>query len=229
MAEARSLTNPARSISPTFPKGGATLTAAKTGLVSLSYGQRRPLQPGTPLQLAKGQTLRDLHIRLPRGSAIGGQVADESGEPLAGLLVRAMRMQVTQGQRQMVPAGNGQTDDSRAYRIWGLNPGETYVSAVAPNAVFGDGFGRGAPLPGGGRGFVGRGGGQFGTVAIDAGALDTIAERAAFVGGTVMFADGSPQGTAYAPTYIRASRRRATRGPSPSASDPRRSASTSLS
>src|SRR6185295_5558609 len=35
-----------------LPAGRYTLTVSKTGFVSLSYGQRRPLQAGTPLQLA---------------------------------------------------------------------------------------------------------------------------------------------------------------------------------
>ena len=32
-----------------------------------------------------------------------------------------------------MPAGGGQTDDRGEYRVWGLNPGEYYVSAVPPN------------------------------------------------------------------------------------------------
>src|SRR5262245_39300411 len=35
-----------------LPEGRYALTVSKTGFVSLSYGQRRPLQPGTPIQLA---------------------------------------------------------------------------------------------------------------------------------------------------------------------------------
>ena len=35
--------------------------------------------------------------------------------------------------RQLVPAGAAQTDDRGEYRVWGLNPGEYYVSAIARN------------------------------------------------------------------------------------------------
>ena len=35
-----------------LPAGRYNLTVSKSGFVSLSYGQRRPLQAGTPLQLA---------------------------------------------------------------------------------------------------------------------------------------------------------------------------------
>ena len=41
-----------------LPAGRYTLTVSKSGFVALSYGQRRPLQAGTPLQLADGQQLK---------------------------------------------------------------------------------------------------------------------------------------------------------------------------
>ena len=61
-----------------LPAGRYTLTVSKTGFVSLSYGQRRPLQAGTPLQLADGQQLNGIEFRLPRGSVIAGHVLDET-------------------------------------------------------------------------------------------------------------------------------------------------------
>ena len=106
-----------------LPAGRYTLNVAKTGYVSISYGQRRPLQAGTPLQLAEGQDLKGLDMRLPLGSVISGHVFDETGEPMPGTMVRVMMYRYAQGNRQLVPAGNGQTDDRGQYRIWGLNPG----------------------------------------------------------------------------------------------------------
>jgi hypothetical protein len=116
-----------------LPEGRYTLQAGKTGFVTLSYGQRRPLQPGTPLQLADGQRLENIEMRVPRGGAITGHVTDETGEPIPNLNVRVMRYQYQQGERRLMPAGNGQTDDRGEYRVWGLNPGDYYVSAVMPN------------------------------------------------------------------------------------------------
>ena len=43
-----------------LPAGRYTLTVSKSGFVALSYGQRRPLQAGTPLQLADGQQLKGI-------------------------------------------------------------------------------------------------------------------------------------------------------------------------
>ena len=44
-------------------------------------------------------------------------------------MVRVMRYQYAQGERRLVPAGTAQTDDQGQYRVWGLNPGDYYVSA----------------------------------------------------------------------------------------------------
>lgn len=132
-----------------LPAGRYMVTVSKAGFVSLSYGQRRPLQAGTPLQLADGQQLKNVDFQLPRGSVIAGHVSDQDGDPMPGATVRVMRYQYMQGDRRLTPAGTGQTDDRGQYRIWGLMPGDYYVTALARN-------------PGGGRGgfaFFGRGGG----------------------------------------------------------------------
>jgi Carboxypeptidase regulatory-like domain len=141
-----------------LPAGRYTITASKSGFVSLAYGQRRPLQSGTPLQLADGQQLKDINFQLPRGSVIGGHVLDEDGDAMPGVMVRVMRYQYLQGERRLTPAGNGQTDDKGQYRVWGLMPGDYYINAVARGGGPG-GFGG----PAGG--FGGRGGGRGGQAA----------------------------------------------------------------
>src|SRR5947209_10194432 len=154
-----------------LPAGRYTLTVSKSGFVSLSYGQRRPLQAGTPLQLADGQQLKGIEFRLPRGGVVAGHVFDEDGEPMAGAVVRVMRYQYLQGDRRLTPAGTAQTDDKGQYRVWGLTPGDYYVNAVARGGPIGNGlFGGlvGPGGPGGGPGGFGgrgsRGGGPGGAV-----------------------------------------------------------------
>ena len=71
-----------------LPAGRYTLTVSKSGFVALSYGQRRPLQAGTPLQLADGQQLKGIEFQLPRGSVISGRVLDEDGDAMPGVAVR---------------------------------------------------------------------------------------------------------------------------------------------
>ena len=150
-----------------LPAGRYSVNVSKTGFISLSYGQRRPLQAGTPLQLNDAQQLSGIDFSLPRGSVIAGHVMDESGDPMPGISVQVMRYQYAQGNRQLVPAGTAQTDDQGAFRVWGLNPGEYYVSAISRNFNFNFGGGRGGPGPGGrggpgGAGPVGPGGGGGG-------------------------------------------------------------------
>ncbi|MGE3509105.1 MAG: carboxypeptidase regulatory-like domain-containing protein [Vicinamibacterales bacterium] len=169
-----------------LPAGRYSLGVSKSGFISLSYGQRRPLQPGTPLQLGEAEQLRGLEFRLPRGSVISGQILDEVGDPLPGVSVRVLAFRYAQGTRQLVPVGAGMTDDRGQYRVWGLNPGDYYVSAAARNFNVGPPGAPGVPLrfPGAGRG--GRGGGP----------------PNGNVGGTgaAPVADGTEQ-TGYAPTY----------------------------
>ncbi len=139
-----------------LPEGRYSVSATRTGFIAFSYGQRRPRQAGTPLQLRAGQHVKDVEVRLPRAAAIAGRIEDEAGEPMPGTTVRVMKYQFSQGSRQLVPAGNAQTDDRGHYRVWGLEPGEYFVSAVPRNfditarerALAG---GRGVP-PFGGRG-----------------------------------------------------------------------------
>src|SRR5580765_2759395 len=151
-----------------LPAGRYTLTVSKSGFVSLSYGQRRPLQAGTPLQLADGQQLKGIEFQLPRGSVISGHVLDEDGDAMPGVMVRIMRYQYLQGEKRLTPAGTGQTDDKGQYRVWGLMPGEYYVNAIArgggPGGQFGGPGGQGGPGGFGGRGgrFGGPGGGPGG-------------------------------------------------------------------
>src|SRR6185503_13188646 len=144
-----------------LPGGRYTLTVSKSGFVSLSYGQRRPLQAGTPLQLAEDQQLKGIQFQLPRGSVIGGRVLDEDGDAMPGVMVRVMRYQYQQGARSLTPAGNAQTDDKGQYRVWGLMPGDYYVNAIMRGGNFAGGFGGGF---GGPFGPGGRGGGRGGAV-----------------------------------------------------------------
>ena len=160
--------------------GNYTVTASKAGFVDAVYGQRRPLQPGTPVQVAEGQAVASVDLRLTRGGVITGRVADEDGEPLARALVTVQRYQYVRGERQLTPAGGDQTDDRGQYRVFGLTPGDYYVSASASGLS--ELIGRGLQQLAAGMG--GRGGRGAGP-----GALAGLA------------ASAEPEPTGYAPTY----------------------------
>ena len=114
--------------------GRYTVFASRSGFVSLQYGQRRPNERGTPVEVPPGQRLDKLALALPRGGVIAGRVMDEFGEPLAEVQVQVMRSMFQGGGRRMMPAGRGDnTDDQGAFRIYGLQPGEYVVSATLRN------------------------------------------------------------------------------------------------
>jgi protocatechuate 3,4-dioxygenase beta subunit len=110
--------------------GRYSLSVMKAGYVTMSYGQRRPEQQGTLLEILDGTTVDKLAFSLPRGGVITGTVLDEFGDPVAGAQVSALRYGFSSGGRRLLPTGGAQTDDRGAYRIFGLVPGDYYVSAV---------------------------------------------------------------------------------------------------
>lgn len=161
--------------------GSYSVSASRSGFVDAVYGQRRPLQPGTPIQLADGQAATNIDLRLTRGGVITGRVMDEDGEALARALVTVQRYQYVRGERQLTPAGADQTDDRGQYRVFGLPPGDYYVSASTTG--LGELIGRGLQQLAAGLGPGGGRGGGRGALA-----------------GLVM--PDEPESSGYAPTYF---------------------------
>jgi hypothetical protein len=110
--------------------GRYMVTATKGGYVMMQYGQRRPDQQGTLLEVLDGQTVEKIVLSLPRGGVITGRVVDEFGDPLAGAQMSALRFRYMNGARRLMPSGNASTDDLGAFRMYGLAPGEYFVSGA---------------------------------------------------------------------------------------------------
>jgi protocatechuate 3,4-dioxygenase beta subunit len=113
--------------------GRYTVNASKAGFVALQYGQRRPGESGTPLEISTAQIVDKLVVALPRGSVISGRIFDEFGEPVANAVVNALRYGYSGGSRRLLPTGGQNardtSDDQGAFRLFGLPPGEYVVSA----------------------------------------------------------------------------------------------------
>lgn len=120
-----------------LPPGRYNLSANKPGHVTVSYGQRRPGRPGTPIQLSDGQKFQ-ADLQIPRGSVITGTVLDENGEPAPQTQVRVMRVVVQNGRRTLQGSNGSTTDDRGIYRAFGLLPGEYVVCATPRNTMLGD-------------------------------------------------------------------------------------------
>lgn len=129
--------------------GRYTLRVSKSGYLTIEYGQRRPFERGKTLELSAGQSLEKLDVTLPRGGAITGRIFDEFGDPMTAVMVRAMRHRYVDGERRLIPLAEGLevlvngggdiTDDLGQFRVYGLTPGDYYISAVfAPPGMSAD-------------------------------------------------------------------------------------------
>ncbi len=116
-----------------LPAGRYSISATKSGYVTGQYGQRRPTEPGTPIEIADGMAADKLNFTLARGGVIAGHILDDNGEPIAGVQVAAMRYGFQGGTRRLIGSGseggNDRTDDQGGFRLFGLTPGDYYVSA----------------------------------------------------------------------------------------------------
>lgn len=118
-----------------LPEGSYSVSASKGGFVALAYGQRRPFEPGTAVELAAGDT-RELEFALPRGSVITGRITDDAGDPVPHAVVSAARYVYEAGGRRRLDSADvdDTTDDRGQFRLFGLMPGDYVVSASGAQA-----------------------------------------------------------------------------------------------
>jgi hypothetical protein len=114
-----------------LPAGRFNISVSKSGFVTMQYGQSRPHERGRPIELTDAQVMEKADVALPRGSAVSGRILDEFGEPVADASVQALRLQYSSGKRRLTPMGrNSTTNDLGYFRLFGLPPGDYYVSAT---------------------------------------------------------------------------------------------------
>ena len=86
-----------------LPAGEYSVKAERGGYLTLAYGQRRFGEVAKPLQLGEGHTVKAIDFALPRLGVISGRVVDETGEPIANVIVQAMQFGRYEGVRKLVP------------------------------------------------------------------------------------------------------------------------------
>src|SRR5262245_46722945 len=124
-----------------LPAGKYTLSAFKLTYVRTTFGQTRPNGVGQPIELANGQAVANVNFKLTRGGVITGRIVDEFDDPVTDVQVMVMRSQYMNGERRLMPAVAGRpaiTNDLGDYRLFGLPPGQYYVSATLRNFTGGD-------------------------------------------------------------------------------------------
>lgn len=122
------------------PAGQYKLIVTRNGYVSQELGQKKPDDPGAVFTLRQGQRITDLVFKLGLAGVITGKVFDEDGEPMVGVVVRAMRQVYTDGRKTLRATSEQETNDLGEFRVFGLEPGRYYLCAEMEgwNRVVGD-------------------------------------------------------------------------------------------
>jgi 5-hydroxyisourate hydrolase-like protein (transthyretin family) len=117
-----------------LPAQRYTLQVQAQRYVTLEYGQKRPGETGTQIDLRDGEDFR-ADVKLPRASAIEGTLLDEFGDPAPGVLVQIARRTLVGGRYRIVPGGGPvpvpPSDDRGRYRVAAVPPGDYYVAALS--------------------------------------------------------------------------------------------------
>ena len=114
-----------------LPRGQLSVVARKPGFFN-EQDLGRWGQPVFFPQIAV-PAKADVIVKLIPEGIILGQVKNEIGEPLDGVVVRAQRRQVADGRTELQSAGEATTDDEGNFRIAELLPGNYYLAFLPPN------------------------------------------------------------------------------------------------
>ena len=122
--------------------GRYRVTAEAEGFIPESFGARAVGGRGMTIAVAANALVR-MPFRMTPTGVIMGRVFDELGRPIAGALIQAHVVRYTRGIRELepltfralrsnrtfVPSATG-ADDLGEYRLYGLPPGQYYLSAT---------------------------------------------------------------------------------------------------
>jgi hypothetical protein len=173
-----------------------TLRFEADRFVTLEFGQKRPGETGTQIQVREGEDYR-ADMKLPRASAIEGTLLDEFGDPAPSVLVQVAQRQYAAGRHRLMPIGSRippvPTDDKGRFRVSGLPPGDYYVAALSGAFTAANEVGGFAPtyFPG----TTDSGGATPVTVAFGADSMATFSlapAKTLSVSGTMVDAEGKP-------------------------------------
>jgi len=114
-----------------LPAGSYTVTVTRSGYASQAWGQARTIT-GTPIALTSTQPAANIDFSLVVGAFLTGRILDEDGSPFAGALVDALVARTDSGATTLFSIASTQTDDRGEFRLFGLAPGQYYISAADP-------------------------------------------------------------------------------------------------
>ena len=114
-----------------LPPGSYTVSVTRTGFAPQTYAHGRSTI-ATPIVVTAGQSVPGIDFALVPGGSISGRVLDEDGSPFAGAIVDALVTRSDNGTDTFRSVASSQTDDRGDFRLFGLAPGQYYISAVDP-------------------------------------------------------------------------------------------------
>ena len=114
-----------------LPPGSYTISVTRTGYAPQTYATARASVP-TPIVLRSTQHAADIDFALVPGGYITGRILDEDGTPFAGAVVDALVARSENGSDTLYSVSSAQTDDRGEFRLFGLTPGQYYLSAGDP-------------------------------------------------------------------------------------------------
>ena len=110
--------------------GTYLMEVAANGYARQNYGQRFEGGPGTLINLAAGQSVKNLVIGLTPSGYVNGRVRDDSGGPAVDLQIQLFRVAYDAfGQRSLRSVGSTTTNDRGEYRLYWVTPGRYYLAA----------------------------------------------------------------------------------------------------
>ena len=147
-----------------IPPGKYRLAANRSGYVRYEFGARGPNRRGLDVTIGAGQKMAQIMMPLSPAATITGRVFDRDGEPLAYVVVQAMKYMYQDGERVLNVTQTAVTNDLGEYRLFWLQPGQYFVSTTYDSSPQrgGPGGGRGRPI------FLGPRGGNTGIESVEA-------------------------------------------------------------
>jgi hypothetical protein len=114
-----------------LPAGTYTVSVTRSGFAPQTYSTGRAIV-ASPIPVTAGQQAGGIDFALVPGGFITGRILDEDGTPFAGAAVDALVTLSDKGTDTLFSVSTSQTDDRGEFRLFGLAPGQYYVSASDP-------------------------------------------------------------------------------------------------
>ncbi len=110
--------------------GTYTIVANHSGFVSRKNYSGQQFEESQTFRLSSAQILDKIDVRLVPAGVISGTISDEDNQPIAAVMVEAVRLRYARGGRLLDSSQTRVlTDDLGNFRLYGLPPGNYFVRA----------------------------------------------------------------------------------------------------